>query len=1152
MKIFNKKLFTLLGAACGLTFAASAAEVPFQLLTNDTIQVLWHGNPLVISERFSCLQQDGFAGSEQRLEKIGEHRVLNHFGKVDNMAYRREAVLKNGGKEVEISFQVNVPAYNTKTINQAQSYAIYLDYKDFANWRYTALTGRIHQTSIQKGVLQPNAPDGNIFAGSIRQVVLESPDGKRSLVIDCSPGGVNDFYSDYPPNGIMSLWGFQKIQGQLCIYVGYRPQFYGGSNTGKVQIYEGRAEDYAQRHAHRHYPYFSELDPDRLYALAADNVGKRYTKLHLQKFTPQQAAGWLNIDGIQRRQQHTSGAAYSALYGSGKHTFRMSNLRSGVHLLTFIAPAYEDAVNDMNIAVNGKSMVKNLNLPPQTLTHITLPVWIENGTADIELSGNWQLSTVGDQILQTSAEDFSFRRGFWVSHAGPHPAVMFQSGHYLTEPEFKVSISSYPLPIPGQEMQQPRKDLTYTTAHAEFAPGRDWRNGAMIGGWGPSNNGSFDEFSAPGAIEKRLDELQNDKVDTVILNGLLSRHTYIHHIDRVEKAVAQIVKAGHQRNMHFIDHWDFSELWNCDSGFRLMTERMDQLQQMVSTGLPARGLCPTNPITRQVFYDSVVRHVKATDIDGLMIDESCFHGIEFCGCAHCRIAFTRDTNWQLPVDETSPELFNKNSPLWQAWLAWRMKAIGDFQVGLRQAVRQVKPDLVFIGYTTHYGMYSNYATVRLGGSLEQFCRAWDFPGTEIMSRNGFASYRSVMCFRKMKNMVKNVYGLPVFGLVYSDVNDWDVMYFGWALNNLNAQTTWDGGSPCPEGKPNYRRFTVENGNMNFATVASKAEIALYFSNYSRDIDKSASAHVDVMGFSQVMTANHIPHEFIFEAGLTPEILSRYKVLFINNATAIREKDVLAIRDYVRNGGIVYISNFGGFYNDIAQKHNEWPVGKYLLNGSKYDRSDQSKFHAISWNSGKKVKLSKSAYYLPYKLAPELEVIARFENGSKTGTPGLVCNQIGKGKVYFCPTAFGAYAAAFEASSRSKMNFEANEEMEAVILDMIKTVAGEHFVWQTENVPSQVLTSLYQDKSGKILAHFLNATKSNYRKGEMIPSRPPANCFEALEQEMSFTIQHPGTRAYAASPEFDKFIELPVKRNKGKLTVTIPGGTLKGYMVVHVE
>ena len=54
------------------------------------------------------------------------------------------------------------------------------------------------------------------------------------------------------------------------------------------------------------------------------------------------------------------------------------------------------------------------------------------------------------------------------------------------------------------------------------------------------------------------------------------------------------------------------------------------------------------------------------------------------------------------------------------------------------------------------------------------------------------------------------------------------------------------------------------------------------------------------------------------------------------------------------------------------------------------------------------------------------------------------------------------------------------------------------------------------------------------------------------QEMSFKVQYHGSRAYAVSPEFGNPIDLQLKRDGEFATVTIPAGTLKGYMIVYVE
>ena len=81
----------------------------------------------------------------------------------------------------------------------------------------------------------------------------------------------------------------------------------------------------------------------------------------------------------------------------------------------------------------------------------------------------------------------------------------------------------------------------------------------------------------------------------------------------------------------------------------------------------------------------------------------------------------------------------------------------------------------------------------------------DFLGTEIMTRNVLEASRAVMSYRKLKNSLHRAFGAPIYGLVYPE-GDWDLAYFGWALNNMNGQITWEHVGACPPGKSDYHQF----------------------------------------------------------------------------------------------------------------------------------------------------------------------------------------------------------------------------------------------------------------------------------------------------------------------------------------------------------
>ena len=1197
---------------CGaILFAAvftsnSYGAGPFTITNENNLAISWRGKPLIRGEYFSCLTGNGFDVKSKRSEKISSHQVVNHFGQAKNVSYRREAVLKDNGQEVEISFQFNVPAYSQNIIGKKQTYEIIFDYKDLANWHYTAITNHPGPDGVISGQILLNTPDGPIIRDRlinkqlIRQIALESPDGSRNLVIDCSPEGYY-FSENAAEDTAYARWQLYRQGNSLHLAMSSTPRFYGGVFTGKVMIYEGTAEDYKKRHAllpdryyknspetfeqHHHHNHqtpvnvqhlhsFTELRPERQIVTAAQDFGEMYRTVNHLKYNNLWGFGWLAPDKKNmhiRSIRGVAGAAYSAMYSTATHTLRMGNLRQGLHLFTFLMPGYHRELSGMSIDINGKAIVSDQFIKPHTMCVVTTPVWVSGNTVDITFSGEWQLSAISDQLLLTDKEDFTIKRGFWLSNQGPYPSELFKNLSEYKDPEYKVTVSEYPLPDPGREMQQERQKTGVEVARANFFDGTDWRHEAILGAWGPAFDSAMDEFSAPGAIEKRIEELHNDKVNTVIINGMASRISNPEHKERIQQTIAKIVKCGQPHNMKFIDHWHFSPLTVNGSGLRVMLDRLDQLQRTVDCALPGRGLCPVNPRMRRDFINSVLEHIEATGIDGLMIDKVEFHTANLCGCADCRKKFTADTNWVLPVSEVSALLDPKNnSPMRQAWLDWQQKAVGDFWVELRNAIKSVKPDLVFFGYTSLSGLCHSETSRGLGSSMEQFARTWDFLGTDILTNNSFASFRSLLSLRKMQNMYKNVYNLPTFGQVYSDSNNWDVMYFGWALNNLNAQNTWEvNGINCPSGKPNYRLFDLEAGNMDRSASQSMAQIGMYFSNYSRDCQlfNHPAPVQDIMGFSQVMSANHIPHEFIFEDGLTDEILSRYKVLFINNATAITEEDVLKLRQYVEQGGIVYLSGYAGYCDDISQKHKEWPVGIHLLANSTYGSSDMlRKFTSIiDLSNEQTIRIPAKSHgfvpyrYVPYQFSQKLTVLWNlvWRNNIDKAFPGLVMNQIGKGYVYFSPVAFGCNSAAFEVNSNEAMTFEKSPAADELVLKIIKIVLRGNEVWIPENIPSGVITSLYNTQDGRIVVHFLNAVKSVYEIEDVIPSDPPRNMFAPLTQEMSFTVKYSANtsekvKAYAVSPEFKGRKLLPVQVKGEYVKVTIPRNTLGGYMIVYIE
>ena len=286
----------------------------------------------------------------------------------------------------------------------------------------------------------------------------------------------------------------------------------------------------------------------------------------------------------------------------------------------------------------------------------------------------------------------------------------------------------------------------------------------------------------------------------------------------------------------------------------------------------------------------------------------------------------------------------------------------------------------------------------------------------------------------------------------------------------------------------------------------------------------------------------------------------YPVLIIATPTALSEQNIAEIKKYIENGGIVYASGFAGYYNEIAQKREHWLFGKELLNGADYMNDHTASYKQLRVSSTKEILPSDSpvryARYFYPKGKNKLDVIWEFViNDKGTAVPALVCNKIGKGKIYFSPEIFATPAYSIEVTSKNIIKFQRKPQAEALawqILDMF--ITPEHRIWDASGIPEQVLTSIYKTTGNRIAVHLLNATKSNYKTGDKVPSVAPENAYEPLNEVMSFVIPNVGSvkTVYAYSPDFEGKKVLPYTVQDNAVKVTVPAVTLQCYMILYIE
>ena len=1144
----TSKLFgVLLLAVC----AAGLSAGVFELKENGKSYTLnFNGKPLIVGEGFT----PGFAPEKVAGERSGKDLILSAWGTSKNIKWRREAATVENGKEVELTFQAMIPAFNEEAYTGEIQRYIEVPQEVLDGCSYTALVGGHKRNKYVKGTLKTSGKDRLLLGGSVRCIAFSKNDFK--LVVDFAPSGVQDLYSSYTVGSLSGFGSLRKVGNKVRFYMGTKSGRNGGIHTGKIVLYQGSEKDFALRHARDKYGYCSEMEADKRYVFGAKKVGKGKVRAHLLKYSAKRTFGWLNSGDAFIEEFRPQGTLYSAVAGSKKAVFQADLLRQGLYFVTINIGTGDKPFKGMTLKLNDRVLVKDLAVAAKTAQKIQVPMWIENNKAVFEFSGNWRVSEISFQLLLASKEDLSLRRPLWLSKNSDYPSPFYHNSHYAQEPPYNVHLSNFPLPEPGKEAVGKARMPEWTTAYGDMSAYKNKIFSAMIGSWGTGNSGVFCEFTAPGAVERNIKELLQNKIDIVMFNGMLARHTFAEpHKERLHQVIGNYVKTARKekKDFIFIDHIDYSMLWNSDSGFRRMLEWSDRLQETVDGGLVGRARCMTNPKAVNEFHATLMEHIRKTGIDGIMVDECVFMTPAFCGCSYCRKYFYEDTGYQLPADELSKDLNNPKSSLWRTWQEWRRRKIGEFWVNLRKKVAEYRKDFIFIGYTTEYGLTSDWATNDMGSDIFNYARSWDMIGTEIMPRNVYACARAMNSTRRAFSLFNRTGNTPVFGLVYAQ--DWKVKYFGWAMNNLNAQQTWETRFiPCPAGEVNFRPFTVEKGNMDLTKAKSAAKVALLFSETSRNMAGTFPAagayRRELFGTAQLLEKMHIDYDIISEVDLNKEKLAKYEVLMLGNSPYLSDKYMAEIMDFMKNGGTVSASYMTGVCDEFGKKRANDLAGTIFGWKNSPKGIAASTIETISIDGKVQDKTLRS---IPFRRIPQMPVKdgdAAFMTKAKRLLPAEISKKIGNGLFVYYPGTYGAGSCANYLMVGQKFTFVPDLKLEAFQKKLLGKLLDKNRCWRSSNVPEDVFTAAYTQDNNFIL-HFLNAVNSMPQAGTVVGYYTDKTAFPKLDA-MSFTVPFKVKKAYAVSPEFAGKKDLQVMNKGVRSIVSIPSGLFKVYTLVYLE
>ncbi|MCQ2391572.1 MAG: hypothetical protein MJ240_09125 [Kiritimatiellae bacterium] len=314
-------------------------------------------------------------------------------------------------------------------------------------------------------------------------------------------------------------------------------------------------------------------------------------------------------------------------------------------------------------------------------------------------------------------------------------------------------------------------------------------------------------------------------------------------------------------------------------------------------------------------------------------------------------------------------------------------------------------------------------------------------------------------------------------------------YFAWATANMCGQCALKSDCPPDVDVPDFEAWHAGPHNMRRQGAEAVAEVAVLFSGYSRDWNAGVCFSHEALGLAQELERLHVPYEFIPDVCVTEPALAKYKVLFVGAAECLDDAEIAAIKAFARRGGRVYARPDAGTRDEIGEKRE------------------------------------------PAAFAAGL---ADAHSGFATMPPALA---------FHAEEAMIGRAFAFDPDTAAEAAFSA----------WLANACRGACVWTVGDLPDRVFTTIWREKTGATVVHFLNATGRDVKVGEKMTPNAPRVPFPALAKDVVFTLPR-GKSATAYSPDFGfGGRTLAVKANAdGSVTVTLPKEFLKAYTLVRVE
>lgn len=316
-------------------------------------------------------------------------------------------------------------------------------------------------------------------------------------------------------------------------------------------------------------------------------------------------------------------------------------------------------------------------------------------------------------------------------------------------------------------------------------------------------------------------------------------------------------------------------------------------------------------------------------IDGFSFDGN-YHP-PICFCPACKAAYRRDRQCDLP------DKANLDTIGYREYLVWRGEQLEEHYRRLQRRIKQAHADAVLMSWTVNAGRYGHFLhspramPTRLNRLFDLPMQEWWLDetnfGASLAPAFGAAYLRAVAgsrpCASEPYLMSRgNPYGTDSFPaherltrcLLALTNGNMLAESFGWAGHEVAADF---------QEIARRERYLTRTESLPWAALLVSEQTRQFYAY--KDIANRFLPHV--LGAFRAVTEEHLPLTLLNDWDVEAGTLARYAVVLLANASALSDRQVAALRAYVRAGGGLVATGETSLCDELGRLRHDFALAE---------------------------------------------------------------------------------------------------------------------------------------------------------------------------------------------------------------------------------